>query len=185
MKCIKCRTVNVHNANYCKKCAYEFSEKEQEAAEKWTFIGIIKRIEKIKANVMFEKITGHIAFKIGSIIGVLFIGIGFMLNNGTSFAIAESDSYAVNYNEKLNEYYLYSEKDKAELNLYIPKRIENVTVKHYDGNSKVISDLDYKVTDNIVLYSNGNKDYYILEANYSDSKSDKLKLFIYQEKDGE
>lgn len=185
MKCIKCRTVNVHNANYCKKCAYEFSEKEQEAAEKWTFIGIIKRFEKFKEKVTFGWLFDHLAFKIGSILGVLCIGIGFMLNNGTSFAVAESDNYTANYNEEKNEYYLYSEKDKAELNLYIPKRVENLNIKHYDGNSKVISDLDYKVTDNIVLYGNLEDDYYVLEANYSDDKSDKLKLFIYQEKDGE
>ena len=42
MKCIKCRTVNIHNANYCKKCAYQFSENEQKAAEKWTFVGFLK-----------------------------------------------------------------------------------------------------------------------------------------------
>ena len=51
MKCIKCKTVNVHNANYCKNCAYEFSKQEQKAAEKWTFIGIIKRMENFKEKV--------------------------------------------------------------------------------------------------------------------------------------
>ena len=185
MKCIKCKTDNVHNANFCMKCAYEFSEKEQEAAEKWTFIGIIKRFEKFKEKVTFGWLFDHLAFKIGSILGVLCIGIGFMLTNGTSFTIAESDNYIANYNKKLNEYYLYSEKDKTELSLYIPKEVDKLNVKHYDENNIVISDLNYKISDTIVLYSNGNEDYYILEANYSDSKSDKLKLFIYQEKDGE
>ena len=185
MKCIKCRTVNVHNANYCKKCAYEFSSQEQEAAEKRTFIGFLKRIDKIKSNVMFEKITGHIAFKVGTILGVLCIGISFMLTNGTDFSIAESDSYTTSYNEKLNEYYLYSDKDVAELSLYIPKKVDTITIKHFDENNIIIGDIDYKVNDNIVLYGNGNKDYYILEVNYSNDKTEKIKLFIYQDKDGE
>lgn len=185
MKCIKCKTVNVHNANYCKKCAYHFSEIEQEAAEKRTFIGFLKKIEKIKKNIFLNKITEHIAFKVGSVVGVLCIGISFMLTNGTTFKIEESDNYTGNYNDKLDEYYLYSSEDETKLNLYIPKRVENLEVKHYDKDNNVLTEDSYKVTDNIVLDSNSNDDYYILEAKYNDKDTDKIKLFIYQVKDGE
>lgn len=185
MRCIKCRTVNIHNANYCKKCAYEFSEKEQLAAEKWTFIGIIKRLENFKEKVTFGWLFDHWAFKIGSVLGVLCIGIGFLLTDGSSFKVEESDEYIGEYNEKLNEYYLYSDKDKIDLNLYIPKNVESLNVKHYVDKNKVLSDKDYKITDNIVLFGNTGEDYYVLEAKYSESKSEKIKLFVTQEEEGE
>lgn len=185
MKCIKCRTINVHNANYCKKCAYKFSKQEQEAAEKWTFIGMLKRYEKFKKNIKFGWLLDHWAFKVGSVLGVLLIGISFMLTNGTSFKVAESDNYKVEYNEKLDEYYLYSDKDKVELSLYIPRSVDSLNIKHYDENEKIFRDDEFGVTDNIVLYGNLDKDYYVLEAKYNENDSDKIKLFIYQEKDGE
>ena len=185
MKCIKCKTINVHNANYCKECAYKFSEKEQEAAEKWTFIGILKRYEKFKKNIKFGWLLDHWAFKVGSVLGVLLIGVCFMLTNGTSFKIEESDSYIVKYNENLDEYYLYSKKDKIDFSLYIPKSVDIVTVKHYDENDKIIRNEDFEVDDNIVLYGNLEKDYYVLEAKYNKNDSEKIKLFIYHKEDGE
>ncbi len=185
MKCIKCRTVNVHNANFCMNCSYKFSEREQESAEKWTFIGIIKRIEKFKESVSFGWLLDHLAFKIGSIIGVLAIGLGIMLTNGIEFKIVESDNYVGSYNEKLDEYYLYSKKDEIELNLYIPKKIDGLVIKHFDNNDKVLSDIEYDDITDIVLDTNGSNDYYTLEAKYSENDKDMIKLFIYQVEDGE
>lgn len=185
MKCIKCKTVNVHNANYCKKCANQFSEKEQEAAEKWTFIGIVKRLENFKEKITFGWLFDHWAFKVGSIIGVLLIGVCCLLFNGNEFMIQESKQYIIKYNQKENEYYLYSKEDKTELSLYIPNKVENIVVNHYDSDGNAILGEEYTIKDNIVLYSNGVDDYYILEAKYSNDKSEKIKLFIYHEEDGE
>ena len=186
MKCIKCKTVNVHNANYCKECAYKFSEKEQEAAEKWTFIGMLKRYEKFKKNIKFGWLLDHWAFKIGSVLGVLIIGISFMLTDGTSFKIKENDNYKVEYNEKLDEYYIYSKKESAALDLYIPNSVDSLIVKRFDGKDNLVISNEYKVTDSIELYgTTSENDYYILEAKYNEKDSDELKLFMYQEKDGE
>lgn len=184
MKCIKCKTINVHNANYCKKCANQFSEIEQAAAEKWTIIGIIKRLENLKEKVTFGWLLDHWAFKIGSVLGVLLIGIIFILNNGSVFSIQESENYRIEYNEKLNEYYLYSEKDESLLNLYVPKNADSLVVKHYYGD-QILKDEECGVTDNLVLYSNYGEDYYVLEAKYNEDKSDNFKLFIYHLEDGE
>ena len=85
--------VNIHNDNYCKKCAYEFSEKEQLVAEKWTIIGIIKRLENFKEKVTFGWLFDHWAFKIGSVLGVLVIGISFILSDGSTFKVEESEEY--------------------------------------------------------------------------------------------
>ncbi len=183
MKCIKCKTDNVHNANYCKKCAYEFSEKEQEAAESKTFVGFLKKLEKIKDVVSLEVITDKLWFKILSIVAVLGVGVYFALINGINLKLEESTSYTGNYNEKLDEYYLYSDDDKTELNLYVPNRTDKLVVSHYDNNNELILEKEYKVDESIILETNSD-DYYIIEAKYK-KDSDKLKVYIYQVEAGE
>ncbi len=185
MKCIKCRTVNVHNANYCKKCAYKFSKKEQQAAEKWTLVGFIKRLEKIKKVITLDFITGEWWFKLLSIIIVLGIGIYFFVTNGFYLKIEESKNYSGNYNKDLNEHYLYSKDEETELNLYVPDRAKNLVVKHYDKKGNILFEEDYEVSDSIVLETNSDEDYYILEAHYKKNNYDSLKLFIYQVEEGD
>lgn len=185
MKCIKCRTVNIHNANYCKKCAYQFSENEQKAAEKWTFVGFLKFLEKIKKYITLDFITGKTWFKVVSIVLVLGTGIYFAITNGFYLKIKESENYTGNYNRELNEHYLYSGNEETELNLYVPDRAIKLIVKHYDRSGKLLKEEEHNVTDNIVLDSNSNEDYYILEAQYKKNNFDRLKLFIYQSEDGE
>ncbi len=185
MKCIKCKTDNVHNANYCKKCAYHFSEEEQKAAESITFVGYLKKFENIKKKITLDFITGELWFKILSIVIVLGVGIYFAVTNGFYLKIEESDNYTGNHNSELNEHYLYSKSDETELNLYVPDRAESLIVKHYDKNDNILSEEEYEVTDSIVLNSNSDEDYYILEAQYKKNNYDRLKLFIYQIEDGE
>lgn len=185
MKCIKCGTKNVHNANYCKKCAYEFSIEEQKAAEKWTFIGVIKRVEDLKEKITFGWLFDNLIFKIGSILVVLLIGLLFLFNNGSAFKLIENDNYSIKYNEKLDEYYLFSKNEKVDLSMYIPREIEGLKVKQYDSKDYILSDMSYETNDNIILYSNDNLGYYVLEAQYNDNNSDILKLFVYLDKDGE
>ena len=185
MKCIKCGTKNIHNANFCKKCAYEFSLAEQKAAEKWTIIGMVKRIEDFKDKISFSWIFDSLIFKIVSVLVVLFIGLSFVFNNGSDFKLLESGNYSIKYNEELKEYYLFSNTNKVDLSMYVPREIDKFNVKLYDDKDFVLSDVDYKVDDNIVLYSNDNLSYYVLEAKYNDKDSDILKLFVYLEKDGE
>lgn len=185
MKCIKCKTVNVHNANYCKKCAYHFSEAEQKAAEKWTIVGLFKLLEKVKKVITLDFLTGKTWFKVCSIIIILGVGVYFAFTNGFYLKIEKSDNYTGNYNKELNEHYLYSDKDKTELNLYIPDRTVKLIVKHYDKDDKLLKEENHNVTDNIVLESNSDEDYYILEAQYEKNNFDRLKLFIYQTEDGE
>lgn len=109
-----------------------------------------------------------------------------MLTDGTSFKIKENDNYKVEYNEKLDEYYIYSKKESAALDLYIPNSVDSLIVKRFDGKDNLVISNEYKVTDSIELYgTTSENDYYILEAKYNEKDSDELKLFMYQEKDGE
>lgn len=177
MRCIKCKTVNINKANYCKKCAYHFSEAEQKAARSKTLIGKIEKIEKLKSICDLSIITGHILFKIGSISIVFIIGIYFWINNGINLKLLNSNHYKIYYNTNEKEYYLMTESNKIPLDLYIPNRTENIVITHYDENNNIIESKKYKKEEDIILETK-QKEYYVLTANYSHDEKEKFKLYV-------
>ena len=182
MKCIKCRTKNIGSANYCKKCGNKFLEVEQKAAKKWTLVWFLEGIDKIKSLWKFSFITDHILFKVASITLVLGIGIYSFNINGSNLKILESTNYQIQYNTELSEYYLLVDSNETELNLYMPNRINKLTVEHLDKNNILIEEKIYSDEDTIVLESNTmDEDYYIIKTIYDEKKSESLKVYIYRE----
>lgn len=180
MKCIKCTEENINKANYCKKCAYKFSKKEQEIARSHTLVGKLELLETAYNVCKFKIITDHILFKIFSILFVLGVGIYIWINNGIDLKLLNSEEYEVQYNIKEEEYYLISEKDKVPLNLYVPNRVENIDIKHYSKDKELIEKLEYDKDDDIILEAHS-EDYYILKVNYLHNKSTKLKIYVFEE----
>lgn len=181
MKCIKCKTNNINKANYCKNCAYKFSEKEQKIAKRKTFIGKIEMIEDFYNVCSLKVVTDHILFKIATIILVLGIGIYFWITNGTNLNLLESDNYKIQYNEKKSEYYLIGKEEEIPLDLYVPEKSKEIIVKHYDKDNNIINEDKYSKTDNITLEINSNKDYYVIESIYENNNLDQIKLYVYLE----
>lgn len=182
MKCIKCTTKNINSANYCKKCGNKFLEEEQKAAKRWTLVWFLEWIDKIKSLWKFSFITDHILFKIGMLLIVLGIGIYSIITNGNKLKILESENYQIQYNTKLSEYYLIVDTNETELNLYIPKETNDVTIKHLNKNNELIEEKIYNEEENIILESNTiEEDYYLVKVDYKEEKSESLKLYIYKE----
>ena len=176
MKCIKCRENNINKAKFCKKCGYSFNDLEREAAKKRTLIGKIEWLEKIYKRSTLKFITGHILFKIASLLLVLFTGLFFVYKNGLDLKLLENTYYKINYNEVLNEYYLLTSKNEISLDMYIPNRVENIKINHYNNLDKLIESTTYKKNETI-LNANVN-DYYTLEINYSNDVVKTLKLYV-------
>lgn len=184
MKCIKCTEKNINSANYCKKCGYNFSDIERNAARRWSFVWFLEKIDKIKEIFDLSFITDHIVFKIISILVILGIGILNFLDKGVNLKILESSNYKVQYNTEIDEYYLITNNNQINLNLYIPNRTNNLALKHLDKENNIILEKNYQKAEEITLYTNGNDDYYILEAEYKD-KTEELKLYMYLEDIGD
>lgn len=179
MKCIKCTEENINKANYCKKCAYKFSKKEQEIARKHTFVGKLELIEKIYNVCKLKIITDHILFKIFSILFVLGVGIYIWINDGINLKLLNSKNYEIHYNTNEEEFYLISEKDKIPLNLYIPNRVENIEIKHYSKDGEMLEKNKYDKDDDIVLEAHS-EDYYVLKVNYLHNTVEKLKIYVFE-----
>lgn len=179
MKCIKCETTNINKANYCKSCGYHFSKEEQEAAKSKTFVGKLEKLEDWYKKCTLKFITGHIAFKIVSLLIVLIIGLSFFFRFGSSFKILESDEYTIKYNANLNEYYLLTNNDQISLNLYKPNRLKALQIIHQDLVNNETTTIEYHDGIDIILNVNGEYDEYILNGTY-DKTNESIKLYVYR-----
>lgn len=182
MKCIKCLTKNINQANYCKKCGYKFSDKEREAASRWTLVWCIKKAEKIKEICSgnfnaFGFITDTIAYKVISLLVVLAIGIYFAVANGLDVKIKESDNYKLQFNKEANEYYILVKEMTTLLDVYLPNDVENLTLTNYDYKDNVIIENVYNPNDEIVLKADS-RDYYVLKAKQGKKESE-FKMLVY------
>ncbi len=184
MKCSKCRCKNIVKANYCKSCKYKFTDKEKEKAYNKTLFGKVEFIEKWYSRLTLQAITGHIAFKICSILFILMIGIYTLFTMGITTKILDSKDYKIYYNKNLKEYYLLvdSSLSEVDVNLYKPNRLKNLNVLHYDSNNKLLEKISERDNKNIILKTY-NDDYYVLESKYSNKKMDKIKVIVYKESD--
>jgi len=181
LKCIKCTTDNIISAHYCKNCGYHFSEGEQKAAKKWTLVWFLEWIDTIKGIPKLSFITGSKIYKIGSIVLLLLVGLYFFMIKGIHLKLEKSDFYQIDYNGELSEYYLYTEQDQIELNLYVPDRAKDVSIQYMNKENQILDTITWDEKQSIVLSNHGNGDYYLLEAKYDHNNKDQMKLYVFKE----
>ncbi len=182
MKCIKCLTKNINQANYCKKCGYEFSDEERKVAEKWTLVWVLKKCEKgisvVTGNFKFLSfITDTRAFKILSLAIVLGIGILLYVQNGTNVRIEESREYNVQYNKGAEEYYIFVKEKEVPLNFYMPNDVDKISLKQYDKNDEVVEEEEFSRNDDIVIEATSD-DYYVLSVTQGEKETN-FKMLVY------
>ncbi len=183
MKCHKCKYENIVKASYCQKCGEKFTDKEKEIAYNKTIYGKIDKLKEIKDIVTLNIITGNIVFKIASLLIVLGIGLYFLLTVGINTKILKSNDYQIFYNKEIKEYYLLVDDnyDKVNVAMYLPNRIKDLTIYHYNLDDTLLEQENVKKEDKISL-DTYKEDYYIIESKYR-KKTDQMKIFVYHKSD--
>jgi len=181
MKCSKCKTKNITKANYCKKCGNKFTKKEQEKAKRKTLIGKVEFLEDLYSKCTLKIITGHIVFKICSILIILGIGISIWINKGLDLKLLNSEDYEILYNKTEKEYYLITTNEKVLLNLYVPNRTKEIKISHYDSNANLLEDKSYKPDAEIILETK-ETEYYILDVKYLHDDRYSFKFYVLSSK---
>ena len=153
MICKECGTKNRIKASYCISCGHQFTDQQRDEAYSKTVFGWIEKIENIWSILTLDKITGSSLFKIVSLVIVILLGGYSVYKNGTQFRPLEHDNYELQYNQKVNEYYLISELDSFEVSLYLPKTAEELIVLQLNENNELISEQKYLLSDDIVLHN--------------------------------
>lgn len=174
MKCKKCGHNNVTQASFCFKCGNNFTKEEKELAIKKSFITKYNKLKEWYDKLTLSKITSHIVFKIVTVLIVLFIGVYSIYKDGTRLKVIDGEGYSYKYNNKLNEYYLYLDKEESSLNLYLPHYVNTYKVSYYDSNDKELESNNYDSLDDIVIKIDDVSNYY--KISYDDS-NDYVKIF--------
>ena len=151
MICIKCKTENRIKANYCSHCGHPFTDAERNDAYAKTIYGRFEKLEDLWKTVSLDKITGSAVVKVLSLVAVLVFGGYSVLKNGTQFRPLEHESYELQYNQKVNEYYLISQQDNIQLQLYLPKQADEVTIVQLDENDQLLSTETFSLSEEIIL----------------------------------
>ena len=170
MICPVCHKDNPLNAKYCDGCKYEFNSEDRDKAYEKTVFGKIDKIidsfKKLINTANLSIVINNRIFRIGLL--VLLVAGGIFLNaSKESYAIIPSEEYRVEYNQSLNEYYLYTEDDYINLKLYLSNDISEVVVKTFSYNDIAVSDVTYGVNARIVLNRYTDGYYEIIENDIS------------------
>lgn len=179
MKCSKCKCENIISANYCRKCGEKFSDEEKKIARRKTWVGKLELLEEARAWCTLEKITGHIVFKIVSLLAVILFGVYLWTSNSNHVKILESKHYKVQYNTKEKEYYLLVDEDKTNLSLYVPNTVSNLVVSEFDEDNVEVDSTKYVNGEEVVLTINNSDEYYLLVAKNGE-KDEKMKIHVYR-----
>ena len=182
MKCINCKKINVIQANYCIKCGHSFSDKEKEIANKKSLLKKVVDLKKWYSNTPIKKITDSTAYKIGTIIGTIIVGLIFIYLNGNYLKLEKSNNYTYTYDKDKNAYYLYLKENESNINLYLPHKTNKFYVKIYDKTNNLIKENEYTNINDIKIILDDNENNYY-EISYSKHKTKRNTIKVYTRED--
>lgn len=170
MNCPICHKDNPLNAKYCDACKYEFTVEDRNNAYEKTIFGktdrVIESIKRITDSVNLSIVFNNRIFRVALLI-LLIIGGIYINTNKEQYAIIPGEEYRVEYNQSLNEYYLYTDDDYINLKLYLTNDVSTVVVNTYSYDDIAISNATYGVNDRIILNRDIDGYYEIIENDIS------------------
>ena len=177
MKCEKCSASLKYGAKYCTLCGEKISSETLEKEYKHTLWGKLQTAEDWYSKLSLKKFTGNIFVKIIVLAAILAYGGYQLWIGGSDIKILAADDYKVAYNETLDEFYIQTEKNETNLNLYIPPFTDEVKITGYadDGSvieTRTLKSTEYKEEDAFKIVKN--------EFSYTviSIKRDNMKLYI-------
>ncbi len=138
MHCSKCLNHVPYGAKFCPHCGEAIAQKTIDAAYKKTVWGKLQRLEDWYKTIALKKVTESWIFRGAVLLIILGVGIFNVYKNGNELKIMPSETYTVQYNTKLDEYYICTAEKEIALNLYVPQKSGILTVCGYDEDDTVL-----------------------------------------------
>ena len=179
MNCKNCESKLAYGAKYCNVCGKKVEE-SYESDYNSTAWGKIDKIKDVYDNLFFKKITGNVFVKYISL-GVMLAYIFFtMYGTYTGIRLKESDSYKIQYNKTLDEYYIVTDKSETTLDMFSPIGTDLIVFtpmknKEKQDEKKYSIDEYKKEGYNI---KNGEYDYVSIAAFRDDKMADEIKIVV-------
>ena len=180
MKCTKCESQLAYGDKYCNTCGEKIPLSSYGDDYKKTLWGKIDKVNDWYDTLLLKKITDSIIFKILLLVLILSWGLFDAYTDYTNIKLLESESYTIEYNKKLDEYYIYTPEEEVRLNLYIPGYTDSIGVKEYIGdeitNEKEMS--SEKGKSSTVVVKKEGFDYVVIESVKESKVTDSVKIYI-------
>ncbi len=176
MKCKNCGKENLIKAQYCHNCGHPFTREERQSVYDSTVWSKLDKLKKAKEFITLETFTSHPVFRILFLALLILIGVLTNTNKGTVMRPLESDEYTVGYNQELEEYYLFTEKDSVAVPLYLPGKPEKVRISADKEDNHVFT-REYNLSESPVL----TKDSSVVYTVYGvyEGKEEKITVLLF------
>ncbi len=170
MKCRTCGYDNLLKANYCRSCGSAFTAEEKEAAKKASLGGKMEKTEKVVKRVITVKdiltlsfLTDNVIVRTVLILIPLVVAVvtGQMTPGGLT--ILESEEYVIHCDTETQEYYVDTDVQVVNLQLYVPKDTEGVEVIYYGNDGTQVYCNTYSLSDSISVNA-VTQGYYVITA---------------------
>ena len=180
MKCVNCEADLHYGDKFCNACGEKVEKGTYEEDYKKTIWGKLDKWGDKLETLTLKKFIDHWATKV--VILLLVLGWGFFdaYTDLTNIKFLESESYVIEYNKKADEYYIRTAEDEVDLELYIPRHSEKITVKEFlsedEVNSRDMTPEEYSVE--AVKVKKGEFDYVTVSSVKGDKITDTVKVYV-------
>ena len=180
MKCVKCEADLHYGDKYCNICGEKVEKGAYEEDYKKTIWGKLDKWGDKWETFTLRKFIDHWVTKVIVLILVLGWGIFDAYTDLTNIKFLESESYMIEYNKKADEYYIRTAEDEVDLELYIPRHSEKITVKEFIGEDEinVREMLPEEYQKEAVKVKKGEFDYVTVSSIKGDKVTDTVKVYV-------
>ncbi len=180
MKCEKCESLLGYGDKYCNICGEKVAKGAFDEDYNHTLWGKIDKWSDKVDTWTLKKIIDHPATKIIITILILLYGAFDAYTDLTDIKFLESEEYLVEYNKKADEYYVTSPDDEVDLNLYIPRHAEKITVTEFldEGGVSTRDMLPEEYKEKPITVKKGDFDYITISSFKEEKTTDTVKVYV-------
>lgn len=180
MNCEKCEAPLPYGTKYCNTCGEKVPKGAYDNEYNQTIWAKIDKVKDEYDTFMLKKLTGNIVFKIVVLVAVLVYFFFTMYGNLNGIRLKENSAYTITYNTKLDEYYIYPNGAKADLEMYAPigtdklvftamtdgkvAKKDTFTIKQYEKKGYAVKEGEYE--------------YITIKAMRNGKKADDIKVIV-------
>lgn len=179
MKCLKCEASLHYGDKFCNVCGDKIDKGAYEEDYAKTIWGKLDKISDRLETLTLKKFIDSWITKIVILLVVLAVGFFDAYTDFTSIRFLESESYIIEYNKRADEYYVRTEQQEVDLNLYIPKHSEKITITEYKEDTTEMRDiLPEEYSKKAIKVKKNEFDYITISSVREGKTTDTVKIYV-------
>lgn len=179
MKCAMCDSDLHYGDQYCNICGEKVPKDTYDADYAKTVWGRIDKMQNKVEKLTLKKFLDNWITKTVILLVILAVGFIDAYTDFTNIKFLNSESYVIEYNKKADEYYIRTDLEEVDLNLYIPKHAEKIAITEYkDDSSKMWYMLPEEYEKKAARVKKNEFDYMTISSVAKEKIKDTVKLYV-------